>query len=106
MTEYGDMCAEMRDHKRTRKQAALAVFETVKVDLVAMGLVQRSEVHWTITIHDQVCQFWPTTDKWQYGKTYNGTAVDFRNWLRRTLKIQCRGEKDPNDDPAYQYSQD
>ena len=79
------------EYKRSQRAKNMAVFAEWQPKLMALGLVQKNEFHFTVDLQGETVQYWPSTGKWYYNKkTYDsgGTPETFYNWLeRRTAKL-------------------
>lgn len=95
-SEIAEVGRALKEHAKSQRALNLEAFEPWRERLMGLGLVQRSDYHWTVTIGGETCGWWPTTCKWHMGKTYHGTAEQFFNWLsRRHTRLMDLADRRP-----------
>lgn len=85
MGDMAEMYADMRAEKQSFRQQAMVDFELWRERLEGLGLKKQNEFHYTFNIQGETGGWWPSTQRWHFGKTYHGTAEQFHRWLDRRV---------------------
>lgn len=96
MGDMADVFNDMKAHAKSQRVLNMEEFEAWRERLMALGLVQRSDYHWTVLLGGDTCGWWPSTQKWHMGKTFHGGPEQFFNWLeRRVTRLQDMADRHP-----------
>jgi len=87
MTDYGDMCREMREAKQERRAEA-SIRNSRIMDNSGINYVTRDGGVFRVTdAREDKIDFWAQSGKWRIvgkkGKTMSGGAESFLNWLKK-----------------------